>query len=601
MLTIEQAAFVESTEPRTVLLAGPGTGKTHTLSYRINWLLQEHGLSPIAVLTFTNRAARELRSRIAQSRSVITPEFRDLVYVGTFHAYCISVMRHYPDLRFEYGLSNEFVASPRPGGKDEEAIMGHPLGMPLRQLVTRMGTKETLTKAAQRLNEDPEFERIWHQNLVSMDMADYELVMKVTQSIFLDHPERIPSHIILDEGQDVGAGVRWIVERIAPHVKTISVVGDDWQSIYSFLGGYRGWIVHDLKNQGYKYRYLTENFRCGSRILDTLNRLMEGADKTRPEAIAKRDLEGRVSFCCSDTLEQESERLVENIRDQLDRGAVRSKIAVLARTHSRYRVAREALKRAGIPVQAPDEMYEAMETPVFATIVSVLRWIQSPENDHLFEQAALRLGAEPGQLTLLRSDKAFKATGSLFRAVLASATEWHEKRPFKFLLGFRKGFENGGLYWLLGGISGLAESQWIRDQFLRLFDTYRLYSSEDWEAMDRDRISEFLQFLNDCRTQDLLTATGEDAGVTVTTVHSAKGLEFTHVHFLGFEEGEMPKGRADSELEEECRVCFVGMSRASHELTLYRVRNKPKYPGAPFSEPVAASPFWIQVNGGIDR
>ncbi len=415
MLTAEQAAFVESTEPRTVLLAGPGTGKTHTLNYRIDWLLQEHGLSPIAVLTFTNRAARELKNRVAQNRS-ITPGIRDLVYIGTFHAYCISVMRHHRDLRYEHGLTNEFVASPRPGGKDEEAIMGHPLAMPLRQLVTRMGMKERLTKAVQRLDEDPEFERIWHEMLVSMDMADYELVMKITQSIFLNHPERIPNHIVVDEGQDVGAGVRWIVERVAPYVKTISVVGDDWQSIYSFLGGYRGWIVHDLKSQGYKYHYLTENFRCGSRILDMLNRLMDGAETTRPGAVAKRDLEGAVHFRCSETLEEESNRLIESVKEQIAGGVAPSKIAVLARTHFRYKVAREALKKAGIAVQAPDEIYEAMKTPAFATIVTVLRWIQNPENDSLFEQAALRLNAFTRDLTVMRAQAA-KTGASLFRCM----------------------------------------------------------------------------------------------------------------------------------------------------------------------------------------
>ncbi len=587
MLTLEQQRFVENTSARSVLLAPPGSGKTHTLKGRMKWLF-EHDPAPLVALTFTNRAARELEQRIAAD--VDLAPYKAQIWAGTFHSYCIEAMRRFPGLQEIYGLEPDFAVAPRPGGRTEDEILAHTLGHQIKQLAHDLGYKETLSKVAKRLEWDADFEAIWTHRLVSQNIVDYEFVMRSAPEILRrsDCTYR-PAHIVVDEIQDVGHQERLTIEAFATFARTISTVGDPDQSIYGFRGAAPLWCESGLKNQGFDYYRLSMNFRSGNAIIETLNRIFPGKCQAVDRPATVRIVEHLNEV-------QEAQWIADDIVGRLAAGTCPGNIAVIARRHARYATVARVLQERGIPVESPNDTIRAARERPVADTLAVLRALARPDVGPTLLHATLVLGAPETAVNEIRL-KALERRATvlaLVRGECSGISPWQE------LLALVEAPES--LDQVCGSIDraiGLVHDRtgaWFSEAGRDAIDRY-------WSAWAKngdtgEGLGGFVVFVDTCRPQDLI----EDAADAVVcgSIHGVKGLEYDVVYLIGLEKGETPKELRDSNAREELRIFYVGASRARHCLVLCRVCEKERYAGSGRPVPVEPSPY-LGLVGVTDR
>jgi DNA helicase-2/ATP-dependent DNA helicase PcrA len=585
--TPEQQRFIENPDARSVLLAPPGSGKTHTLMGRIKWL-EQNDPAPLVALTFTNRAARELEQRIAADPDLA--RYKDQIWAGTFHSYCIEAMRRFPSLRDTYGLEPDFAVAPRPEGRTEADIMACTLGHQLKQLAHDMGHKETLSKVAKRLEWDADFETIWTHRLVSQNIVDYEFVMRSAPEI-LRRPDCAyrPAHIVVDEIQDVGHQERLTIEAFATFAKTISTVGDPDQSIYGFRGAAPVWCESGLKNQGFDYYRLSMNFRSGDAIIETLNRIFPGKCQAvdRPATV-------RVVKHLNEAAE--AQWIADDIIDRIAKGQRPGGIAVIARRHARYATVARVLAERGIPVESPNDTIRAAREKPVADTLAVLRALARPDVGPTLLHAALVLGAPESMVNDLRLKALERRTSvlALVRDECSGISPWQE------------------LLALIEAPAGLDQARAMLERAINLVhdQTGAWFSEDGRDAIDRywiawakngDKsagLAGFVVFVDTCRPQDLI----EDAADAVVcgSIHGVKGLEYDVVYLIGLEKGETPKELRDSNAREELRIFYVGASRARHCLILCKVLEKERFAGSGRPVPVEPSPY-LELVGVVDR
>ncbi len=592
MYTEEQQRFVENASARSVLIAPPGSGKTHTLKGRIKWLF-EHDPALLVALTFSNRAARELEQRIAED-DALAP-YMDRIWAGTFHAYCIETLRRFKLLPKVYGLEPDFAVAPRPDGKTERDILSCTLGHQLKQLGADLGYKDSVPKLAKRLEWDRDFETMWTHRLIAQNVVDYEFVMRAASQI-LRRPdcEYRPSHIVVDEIQDVGHQERMTIEAFATFAKTISAVGDPDQSIYSFRGAVPIWCESSLKSQGFDYYQLSINFRSGNGIIDLLNRIFPG----KCQAVER---VGTVQMIECANEGTEADWISTDIVDRIAAGQELGGIAVIARRHGRYATVARVLVEKGIPVESPNETITMAREKPFADTLAVLRALSRPDGPLLLH-AATSLGAPEEEVNELRL-RSMEQRISMIRLlpVLSCAT----RSPWRDLLALMDGpvppegadrvqesIEKAKA--LVSGQTGARFSEPLRTAMSR----YWIAWLKSVRGMQRETVTlaSLVHFIDTCKPQDFME--GADA-VVCSSIHGVKGLEYDVVYLLGLEKNEMPKELGISNAREELRIFYVGASRARHALVLCRVREKEKFPGG-YPVPVEPSPY-MELVGTLDE
>jgi DNA helicase-2/ATP-dependent DNA helicase PcrA len=624
-----------------LVLAGAGTGKTRVITYRIAQLIKS-GITPhrILAVTFTNKAAREMRQRalglIGKPRKVKPPE------ISTFHSLCVRILRRHARL---LGYPEEFAIYDR---GDQETLargalrdvrVGHEKLRPgdLLSLIGNWKNKGLRPDQAEsRAEKDQEqlaamaYAR-YQQSLKASGAMDFDDLLLKAEELFQKFPEaRFAEssrfdHVLVDEYQDTNDLQYRILRAFADRHRNLCVVGDDDQSIYGWRGAEIAHILGFQKDwPEAKVIRLEENYRSVEPILKLANTLIHHNSARHPKSlVATREGGESPRFLRFEDEVAESEGIVREIEARLkaEPGTriVASDVAILFRTNEQPRAFELELRRAGIQYQLVGGMsfYDRRE---IKDILSFLRVLSNPSD----EVSLLRVINLPprgiGASSIETLVKVAVERGQPLWAVLPEALTngdlahgvGERIEQFRRLIeSFRARVGKQPLYLLATELlttvdykseirrvhreQSDAEARWtIVEEFL---NSIALYEQRNEDATLQGFLEETALAGRDDEKDD----EKKPHALTLMTLHSAKGLEFPHVYLVGLEEGVLPHARSITEgrgIDEERRLCYVGVTRAQTTLTLSFAKGRTKW-GKP--RPSIPSRFLMEMRGDTER
>jgi DNA helicase-2/ATP-dependent DNA helicase PcrA len=606
-LNPEQGRAVETTEGPVLVVAGAGSGKTRVLTRRVAYLLTK-GVHPwnILAITFTNKAAREMKERIV---SLVGPSAEE-IWISTFHAMCVRILRRDID---RIGYSRNFTIldtsdqltvikqvmkeqnlDPK---KFEPRAVLHRISQAKNQLLTPRQMKERADGLMDEVAAEV-YEGYQHR-LKQNQSLDFDDLLMTTVQLFqqapevLDYYQRKFQYIHIDEYQDTNHAQYVLVKHLAARHQNLCVVGDSDQSIYRFRGADISNILHFERDYpSAQVIKLEQNYRSTQTILDAANGVIEHNRSRKPKKLWTENERGeRIQLFEADNEHEEAYFVAETIIRGHREGYAYSDYAVLYRTNAQSRVLEEVFLKSNIPYQVVGgiKFYERKE---IKDILAYLRLVVNPHDDLSLQRVINVPKRGIGQATMDKIAQHAADHGiSLFEALLEAEAIGLSARFLKPLSSFVQLIRE--LHAMVEYLSAVELTEEVLNR-----SGYReeLKKEGTLEAASRlENIDEFLSvaqefeqrsedktlvaFLTDLALISDIDALEEeenaDRGVTLMTLHSAKGLEFPHVFLVGMEEGIFPHVRSlddEEEMEEERRLAYVGITRAEKRLYLTRAR-----------------------------
>jgi len=606
-LNDEQRDAVLTTEGPLLVLAGAGTGKTRVITYRIAHLLQLH-VDPSAILavTFTNKAAAEMRQRIA---GLVGKQRAKELTVSTFHAFCLHALREHAQLM---GWPRGFSIC---DANDQRSLLAGALRelhvpnarLKPRDLQSRISLAKNRLQTPDELIDGPGDEtdelvgRAWlrYQDLLRHSRRlDFDDLLLEALRMLREHPQvaqayhRRFHYLLVDEYQDTNAPQYEILRALAGERRNLCVVGDDDQSIYSWRGADVDKILSfDKHYPGAKVVRLETNYRSTEQILAVANRLIANNPKRHEKTLRSALGVGEPprAVCMRDE-EAEAEEVVREIREHIQQGAHYDEFAILFRTATQARTFEAELRAREVPYVLVGGM-SFFDRKEVRDVLAYLRLVANP----LDETSLLRiLNCPPrgvGKSSIDRvmafaTEQGIPAAEAFARAqeieglpprAAASVTGLLER-----LTALGRKFRSGKQ--LVELVERLLVEVAYKDEVTRVYPD-PAEAERRWEAVleilsyaenhvRRKQRPGLNTFLNELTLAADDRPDAQDAeqrlSVTLMTLHAAKGLEFPHVYLVGLEEGLLPHARAAAEdsIEEERRLAYVGVTRAQQYLTL---------------------------------
>lgn len=598
-LSVEQVAAVRAAEGPSLILAGAGSGKTRVITERVAFLVNTLGADPreILAVTFTNKAADEMRRRIEES---VGPSAKS-AWVMTFHALCVRILRRHPE---DAGLPRDFVIYDQDEClslvKRSIASMGLPDKMyaPRRvlSLLSMQKNGRPYSEAdvrEYRIEVLNELSGRYNTGLRAAKAVDFDDLLSFSARLLeeSDVLDRDPAlafrYILVDEYQDTNRMQYRIVRALASMHKNITVVGDEDQSIYSWRGAdIRNILEFERDFPGAAILRLEENYRSTQAILDAASGLVARNENRIGKSLKAMRKGGRrvENLVARDEYEE-----ALKVATDIGRNGSGQRIACLYRMNAQSRALEEALASARIGYQVVGSVgfYARRE---IRDVLSYLRLALNPDDDSAFRRvvnvpprgvgeqtmAALTLAAQR------RGGSMWEGLGDVLageglpgrtRAALQRFSALIEE-----LVSLRESVGPGSLVDAVIDKTGYEElidqePSPVREDRLQNLKELRM-AATDYEEREQLGLREFLD-----RTYLLGDADSirDDAPVLLMTLHAAKGLEFDTVFLVGMEEGLIPHMRAvqdPGQMEEERRLCYVGMTRAKSRLVLTRARER---------------------------
>ena len=609
-LNREQRQAVETLEGPVLILAGAGSGKTRALTYRVANLI-ESGVRAwhILALTFTNKAAKEMKERIAR---LVGAENAEDAWIGTFHSICARILRR--DIE-KIGYSRSFAIY---DDDDQQSVLKEILKklniddkyIPIREV------RGKISDAKNRLLTPDEWfmttQRDHRTSMIHDIMTEYEARMKTlnaldfddlimkTLELLADHPpvlqyyqERF-QHVLVDEYQDTNRAQYELVRLITARSRNLCVVGDDDQSIY-------GWRGADIQNildfeKDYpdaKVIKLEQNYRSTSTILDAANQVIANNVGRKDKQLWTLSGEGeKIQVFAANDERDEAAWIADRIRSLSREGARIGDMAILYRTNAQSRVIEEILMRANIPYKifGGQKFYERKEVK---DIIAYLRVIVNPTDDISLRRIINVPRRSIGDSTIETLARHAAENDMPLYSALSDLPPELASRPRKCV---------GDFFMTMTLLSAMKDSMGPEEFVKTLIEQTGLRAQYEKENTDeaRTRIENMDEFLgaiheyvsmtedatlegyleNVALVTDLDRAEDERGYVTMMTLHSAKGLEFPNVFIAGMEENIFPSARSmddEKRLEEERRLMYVGITRARERLFLSRAKRRMLY------------------------
>lgn len=655
-----------------LLLAGPGSGKTKTLTHRVAYIIEKKIVKPehILALTFTNKAAKEMRTRVAALLTRISGAAENLT-MGTFHAVCAKILRHEIAV---LGYGNDFVIY---DSDDQQKLIREILEdlridskrLPAPMFGALISRAKNLLQTPAELNlglDSPLKEKLaevyarYQDSLFRQNALDFDDLLMLTVKIFETFPKVLEkyrkkfTYILVDEYQDTNPAQYLLLSLLATH-RNIFVVGDDAQSIYKF----RGSDITNILNFEKDYPEaiiikLEQNYRSTKNILEAAQKVIELNPEQKPKTLWTQNPQGeKIILTCEEDERAEAEFVARNIinlstgqsgdleyekeeepketysildrfikakrmqaqySQSFGRGLVPQmpkkheslkEYCILYRTHAQSRAIEEVLIEASIPYQIVGglKFYERREIKDmlsylrlavnFRDLVSLKRVINEPprgigdKSYTIIRDYILNLAAKNKDFSIKEfrtgfsevkiQTKAWNAAQDFF-AALEEIGDFNSSFTLPALmkhLAKRTGYER----YLRDG-SEKGESRW--ENVEELFNVAHKFGHLPW----REALQEFLEEVALIAEIDQKDESRD--AVTLMTLHSAKGLEFDNVFFVGLEEGILPHSRSlinPDELSEEVRLAYVGLTRARKRLFLVYTHNRRVFGNLQINQP----------------
>lgn len=619
-LNDKQYEAVVNTDGPCLVIAGAGSGKTKVLTHKIAYLLEEKDVKPwnILAITFTNKAANEMKERV---ENLVGEAAKDM-WIGTFHSICVKILRRFID---RIGFDHSFVIFDT---SDQRTLIKECLKD--LQIDDKMFTDRIvqfeISNAKNDMKEPEEYEaiskgdyrkekiasiyRLYQKRLKENNAIDFDDIINYTIKIFkenedvLDYYTNKFNYILVDEYQDTNKSQFTLIRLLADAHGNITVVGDNDQGIYSFRGADISNILNFEKDfKGTKIIKLEQNYRCTQNILNAANSVIKNNEVKYKKKLWTENEEGSLpTFHVSDDEYDEGRYIVEEINHlRREEYYKYSDFAVLYRMNSQSRAIEEILRREDIPYKIVGglKFYERKE---IKDIIAYLRLINNT-SDNL---ALKRIINEPkrgiGKTSLDKIQAISEQTGIPMYEIIKEADQYGLARVYTNAQSFIAVIED-----LISKKDEYTITELIKHTLKETGYTKALEEENSIEAENRiENLEEFLtvavQFEEEEAENDLssflegITLSSdidgideEEESVTLMTLHSAKGLEFPVVFLVGMEEGIFPGYKSigeQKELEEERRLCYVGITRAKNNLYLTCSRQRTMF-GSTSCNPVS--------------
>lgn len=592
-----QREAVEHMGGPLLIIAGAGSGKTRVLTYRIAHLIHAHAVSPwdILALTFTNKAAGEMKDRVA---GLVGVPARDMM-VGTFHSSCARILRREIT---PLGYSSSFSIYDE---VDSVRLITHCLEeMDLdKKTYHPRAVKSAISLAKNEMVDEESFaEKVggdffmevagqvykrYQERLRSCDALDFDDLLLVMVNLLELYPGVLEKyrerykHILVDEYQDTNLVQYRLVKMLADEHRNLCVVGDDDQGIYSWRGADIRNILEFEKDYPYaRVVKLEQNYRSTSRILDAAGAVVVQNTSRKSKKLWTSNPEGeKMRYHLATDEHAEAAFVVAEVERLVSEGRSHSDAAVFYRTHAQSRVLEEQLIRLGVPyrVFGGTRFYDRAE---IKDIVAYLRLLANPADEVSLRRVLNVPTRGIGKTTVASIEDYARRNGLAFVDAVRDARDVPglSPRAVKSLASFVALLDGLRALALTADVDALLEAVWTRTGYMADLEQQRTMEAEsrienlkelhgvvsefkaEYGAATLGDFLERVSLVSD--TDDLDTSAGY---VSLMTLHNAKGLEYPVVFMVGMEEGVLPHVRSlDSpvELEEERRLCYVGMTRA---------------------------------------
>jgi DNA helicase II / ATP-dependent DNA helicase PcrA len=601
----------------TLIIAGAGSGKTRVLTYRIAHLLKQ-GISPwnILALTFTNKAAREMKDRIA---SVVGDSIAKQLWMGTFHSMFMRILRAEGD---KLGYSNTFTIYDTADSKSlissiikelkldtqiykTNEVLGRVSSAKNNLITPQAYANNTQLVSFDRQTRKPDVSKIYAiyvQRCYKASAMDFDDLLLNTNLLFRDFPEVLTKYqdkfkyILVDEYQDTNYSQYLIVKKLAAGHNNVCVVGDDAQSIYSF----RGAKIENILNfrndyPNYKLFKLEQNYRSTQTIVNAANSVItKNKKQLQKVCFSAKDVGERVKTIKAYTDQEEGFMVASAISELIQRNHVNYKdIAILYRTNAQSRIFEESLRKRNIPYRVYGSLSFYQRKEIRDTL-AYFRLTINPNDDEALKRIINFPARGIGSTTMERLESTANEKGESIWVTIQNLDKYNpELKPAavtKVVQFFNlmkqmgtiaytaEAYEaaqtiimNAGLmkeFKADGSIEGITRLQNIEE----LLNSIKEFS----ETQKEEGVSEVTTLADYLENVSLLTDADTDKPedrnkVSIMTIHSAKGLEFDYVFLAGVEEELFPSKMSTGsleELEEERRLFYVALTRAAKLATI---------------------------------
>ena len=599
-LNDKQKEAVTTTEGPVMVMAGAGSGKTKVLTNRIAYILNETGISPYSILavTFTNKAANEMKKRISNIIDIDTK----YMWISTFHSFCARFLRMEIDktdlpynrnftildeedsLKIVKQICKDLeIDSPKP--KDFQSLISKSKN--LTELVIKDPVlKENFLSVSYKYNE----------YLKDNNMLDFDDLILVTIEVLKENTEILMryqekfQYILVDEFQDTNDSQYKLMFMLAARHHNIFVVGDDFQSIYSFRGAKIENIERFRKDfLEHKLVLLERNYRSTSEILELANDVITKNENQIKKKLYTENKNGQIPFLYqADTEKAEARFVIEKIKQFHNQGDNYSDCAIMYRNNSISRNFEDVLIQSHIPYK----IYGALSffaRKEIKDMVAYIRVLVNPYDDFSFSRIVNEPKRKIGDVLLEKlALYAMEINTSLFEAIPSfnNNTQGGKalKKFYEMMISFSEQLENIPLNKL---IDLLLDETGYKNMLLaedpeseRLDNVYELKNVlKELEENPGSNIDKLAEFLNDLALRTDNDVETNDDCVILTTYHQAKGLEFKNVFMVATEEGIFPSRfhKDDFDMEEERRICYVGITRAKQRLYITHTQTRMLY------------------------
>jgi DNA helicase-2/ATP-dependent DNA helicase PcrA len=595
-----QREAVLHTEGPLLVVAGAGSGKTRVLTYRVAHLINACGVKPqeILAITFTNKAAEEMRTRLEDLLGGVARS----IWILTFHAACGRILRREaPRLGYRTNFTiydqadqirlaklclEELERDPKrfvPRGIHAQ------ISMAKNQLV---GPEEYRQRVASFYDQTvADVYELYQRRLFASNAVDFDDLLFLTVDVLERFPEarerwqKAFRYVLVDEYQDTNHAQYRLLQLLAERHRNVFAVGDPDQSIYAFRGAdIRNILEFERDFAGTRTVALEQNYRSTNSILEAANQVIAQNRERKPKNLWSELGQGEpVRVYEVEDEHAEARFVAAEIAALVEQGFNGNEIAVFYRTNAQSRVLEDVLVRQGVAYQVigGPRFYERAE---IKDLIAYLQVIDNPYDSVSLTRIANRPRRGIGDTSLAKLASHADAFGiSLWEALAQPADAGLTGAPLRAVQGLRALLESSMAGALELDVPEVVERVLERSGYLDMLEAERTVEAqgrienlqelvgvarEYQEAAPEPSLSTFLQEISLYSDQDAMR--GEASLVTLMTLHNAKGLEFRAVFMIGMEEGIFPHSRSLEEqmLEEERRLCYVGMTRAREQLTL---------------------------------
>lgn len=613
-LNEQQKEAVFHTEGPLLILAGAGSGKTRVLTHRIAYLIEERGVNPwnILAITFTNKAAGEMRERVDR----LVGFGAESIWVSTFHSTCVRILRRYID---RIGFDTNFTIYDSDDQKSLMRDVCRVLDVDTKKYKERMflsaisaAKDEMITPDEYELNAAGDFGkqkiaqvyREYERQLHANNALDFDDLLLKTVQLFRTQPDVLESYqerfryIMVDEYQDTNTVQFKFVSLLAAKYQNLCVVGDDDQSIYKFRGAnIRNILNFEQEFQNARVIKLEQNYRSTQNILNAANAVIQNNRGRKDKTLWTDNGDGeKVHLRQFDTAYDEAEFVADDIRKNIGNGGTYQDYAILYRTNAQSRMFEEKFVACNIPYKIVGgvNFYARRE------IKDLLCYLKTIDNgrDDLAVRRIINVpkrGIGLTTITRIQESAAARKIG-FYEALLGLdlipgvARAASKLDSFVALIEyFKRRSDEVSITDLMNEIiekTGYIENLEAEDKedaqarienIEELVSKIAAYEEQCAAEQVKPSLSQFLEEV--ALVADIDSLEENPDYVVLMTLHSAKGLEFPHVYLVGMEDGLFPSYMTitsdnDEDLEEERRLCYVGITRAEQELTMTCARKR---------------------------